>query len=342
MSDSKKTTALLAKVSRLKQIDETWEGASRLGRCWITPKRKPPYRPYLIFFTRPSGVILCNQVLETEPTSDQIFEYLLQAMHRPMLGAGRACRPKRIYLNNPDHVAEIAPRLKPLEIDCQYRATLPIVNRTLASLEKSMNRGQAPFPGLLNIPSATPPLVNHLYELAAEFYRTTPWRWLDDSYPIEIHYPVEGKPRYAVVMGSGGEIFGLSVYDSLADLKLIYNPQLTHRQTSQQITWLVFYFDEAIAMSFDDLDNIEKYGWPVVNETAYPIFGRTTKQSTIIPPTAADMFWLEGALTGILTYFHDHKQIKNGILQPAEITMTVDILGTKSQLKLRLPAFERG
>ncbi|MDJ0706502.1 MAG: hypothetical protein QNJ46_24795 [Leptolyngbyaceae cyanobacterium MO_188.B28] len=41
-------------------------------------------------------------------------------MRRPMLGAGRACRPKRIYLDNPDQVAELAPRLEPLEIDCQY------------------------------------------------------------------------------------------------------------------------------------------------------------------------------------------------------------------------------
>ena len=203
-----------------------------------------------------------------------------------------------------------------------------------------MNPGRETIPGLLSVPSATPPLVQHLYELAADFYRATPWKCLDDRHPIEIRYPLEGNPRYAVVMGSGGEIFGLAVYDTLADLKLIYNYQLTPQQISRRNTWVILYFDEATAMSFDDLDDAEKYGWPVVNETAYPILGRTTKRGTIVPPTAADMFWLEGSLAGILTYFHNHKQIKNGILQPDEMTLTVNTLGIKTQLQLRLPALD--
>ena len=141
-------------------------------------------------------------------------------------------------------------------------------------------------------------------------------------------------------MGSVGDVFGLAVYNTLADLKCIYNHPLTPKQISQRNSWLLLYFDEAMAMSFDDLDNTEKYGWPVVNETAYPIFGRTTKGGTIAPPTAADMFWLEGSLAGILTYVHTHKQLKNGMIQPAEMTLTVDNLGTKTQLQLRLPAFD--
>lgn len=94
MPERKKITTLLAKVSRLKQRDEIWEGTSRLGRYWITPENKPSYRPYMMLFTRPSGAILCNQVLATPPTADQMFEQLLKAMRRPLLGAGRPGRPK--------------------------------------------------------------------------------------------------------------------------------------------------------------------------------------------------------------------------------------------------------
>ena len=83
-----------------------------------------------------ASITPCNKVLETAPTPDQVFEHLLRAMHRPMLGAGRACRPKMIYLDNPDHVAELTPHLSALEIGCKYRSTLPVIDRTLTSLEK--------------------------------------------------------------------------------------------------------------------------------------------------------------------------------------------------------------
>lgn len=237
-------------------------------------------------------------------------------------------------------MAELAPRLIALEIDCEYRSHLPVLELNLAALEERINQGREPIPGLLSVPTVTPPLVQHLYELAADFYRAKPWRWLSDLHPIEICYPIKGKPRYAVVMGSGGEVFGLAVYDTLADLQFIYEPLFISQEIGQQNNKVVFYFDEAPAMSFDDLDDAEKYDWPVMNESAYPIFGRSTQQGTLGPPTAADMFWLESALEGILNYVHHHKQIENGIVQPAELTLLVNTLGTKAELKLRLPVFE--
>ena len=140
-------------------------------------------------------------------------------------------------------------------------------------------------------------------------------------------------------MGSGGEIFGLAVYDSLKDLKRIYNQPLQLQPASPQSSCLMFYFDEAIAMAFDDLDDAAQYGWPITNETAYPIFARSTRQDTLTTPSTADLFWLEGAIEGILTYYNHHQEIEQGRVQPAELTLPVNTLGAKTQLKLRLPAF---
>jgi len=336
MSSDQRTDRLLEKVRRLRQSSETWEGTSRLARIWTTPRNQPPYRPYLILVANTAGAILRSQVLEKSPTPDQMFEELLNAMLHPALGAGKARRPKVLNLDDPDYVSALAPRLADLEVSCQHRTSLPSVKNALSSLERYTNRGK-PIPGLLTIPSVTPPLVGHLFELAADFYRATPWRWLDDSHSMEIRYPPDGVPRYAVVMGSGGQIFGLAVYDTLDDLRLIFEPHLSHQQVTRRATWLVLFFESAMAMSFDDLDAMVKYGWSVPHESAYPFFGRTTKNGELDLPTKEDLFWMEAALAGILTYLPEHK---HNFLQPAERTLTVTTISGKAQLSLKLPAFE--
>lgn len=336
MASDKRIDRLLEKVRRLRQSDETWEGSSRLGRTWITPRNQPPFRPYLILVANTTGAILCSQVMEQAPTPDQLFEQLLNAMLHPALGSGRARRPKVINLDDPDYVSALTPRLADLEVRCQHRISLPSLQNALASLERGMNRGE-PIPGLLTIPSVTPPLVGHLFELAADFYRATPWRWLDDNDSMEIRYPLDETPRYAVVMGSGGEVFGLAVYDTLEDLQLVFEPQLSSQQLMRRSTWLVLFFEEAMAMSFDDLDAMAKYGWSVPGERAYPVFGRTTKTGEIGLPTKADLFWMEAALAGILAYLPEHKQ---NFMRPVEKTLTVTTISGKTQLHLKLPAFE--
>jgi hypothetical protein len=88
MSSDQCLDRLLEKVQRLRQSNETWEGASRLGRTWITPRNMPAYRPYLILVTNTAGAILRSQVMEESPTSDHMLEELLNAMLHPALGSG--------------------------------------------------------------------------------------------------------------------------------------------------------------------------------------------------------------------------------------------------------------
>jgi hypothetical protein len=256
-----------------------------------------------------------------------------------MLGAGRARRPKLIYLDDIDLVAALAPRLVGLDVRCEYRQSLPALKDALYSMETRLNRRE-PTPGLLKLPSVTPPLVGHLWELAADFFRAAPWRWLNDSHPMEIRYPPEDKPRYAVVMGSGGEVFGLAVYDALDDLSIMYRRDISPRQAARMATWSVLFFEEATAMNFDDLDAMAKYGWPVAAENAYPVFGRTTGAGEIVAPTRQDVFWMEGALAGVLAYLRKHGQVHQDLLQPVEVTLYVATIGGEVPIYFRVPGFE--
>lgn len=336
LSPPKRRTSTFDKVLRLPQHEEAWEGTSRIARLWIVPRNKAPYRPYMIMFVSAEKGVLRTELVDSPPAPARLFDELLNAMHRPHLGAGPARRPSIVYLDNAEHVAALSPRLAELNVRCEFRRVLPALNLMFDEIQKGIN-GREPPPGLLSIAEVTPPIVAHLYQLAAEYFRLAPWRWLNDMHPIKICYPHGAPPRYAVVMGSGGEIFGLAVYDSLEDLRQAYM-NLPLAQLYKSRTWLALYFDEAMAMSFDDLEAMEKYQWPIASEHAYPIFARTTRNGELTVPDKRDIFWLEGALAAILAYFAQRKKERRHVAEPAEVTLTIATISHEEKVDLLIPA----
>src|SRR5439155_1062717 len=130
--------------------------------------------------------------------------------------------------------------------------------------------------GLVSIPSVTPEQLGQLYHLAAQFYQASPWAWFHDHHPFAITCPPEDSPRYAIVMGSGGEVFGLAVYDRLADLRSMFVPPGLPRQRARRCTWSVLFFEAAPAVCFVYLDAESANDMPVSAPIAYPVFGRTS------------------------------------------------------------------
>jgi hypothetical protein len=339
MFNSKDIKRRRQKVLTLPQTDEMWEGTIRRSPSWVFPRRKQPYRPFLILVASKTGKILGTNSQEARPTDDEILGEILLRMLRPAIGAGKARRPKVLWLDNPDHVALLETPLAELEIRCEFRPSLKVLDDFLHMMERQMTQ-RKPSPGLLKISSVTVPLVSQLYKLADSFYRSKPWYWLNDNHPIEIRVLPEKKPRYAVVMGSGGEVFGLSVYDSLDDLKMMYQlDTLSHEQVARRGSWLVLYFDEATSMRFDDLDAIEDHEWPISDEKAYPFFGRTTRTLDLDSPSRSDLMWMEGALAGIMAYLekHKHKQSPFVLDQPSDDLLSVQGVGRQLKVDLRFP-----
>lgn len=240
MSDEKRKNQRLQKAQTLRQTHETWSGTCGRAPFWIVPDDIAPYRPFLFCLADESSKVLRTNTFEQEPSTNEIFAEVLHGICRPMLGSGRARRPKVLFLDNSDLVDALTPLLSDLGVRCEFRHSLPILKELLYSMEKQINRRE-PIPGLLTIPSITKPFLGHLYELAADFYAATPWYWLNDMNPIAICVTPDKEPRYAVVMGSGGEIFGLAVYDSLDDLLAIYDSSLSNQQLTKKSSTLVLF-----------------------------------------------------------------------------------------------------
>ena len=118
MSENRRVSRQLNRARRLKQRDETWEGTIRLGRVWITPRDKPPYRPYLNVLVSSTGAVLRTEILDEPPTPGQVFDMLLRTMRHPMPGAGRPRRPKVVYLDDPEYVTALVPWLADLDVRC--------------------------------------------------------------------------------------------------------------------------------------------------------------------------------------------------------------------------------
>jgi hypothetical protein len=229
-------------------------------------------------------------------------------------------------VDHPDDVAALTPWLAALQVQCVYRHPLALADAVITDMERRIGKYK-PMPGLLSLPSVTPPLLGHLYQLAAQLYQATPWRWLNDHHPLAIRCGPEDPPRYAVVMGSGGAVFGLAVYDTLDDLQLMYQSPLSPKQLAQRSTWFVLFFEEATAMRFEDLDAMAQYDWPVATPQAYPMFGRTTPTQELVLPATSDLLWMEGALAGLVAYIDRHLEQRHGGLHPSDVTVSVPLVG---------------
>jgi hypothetical protein len=271
-----------------------------------------------------------------KPTSDQLLEVLCKAMRRPMIGSGKRIRPARILSDDAELVQELAPQLAEVGVQCEYRASLPLLDDLSLMLTAGPRLKQEPVPGLLSIGGAAEPLLHEFFTAAAAYYRQSPWQRIENWDPIEVRYPPESPPRYALVLGSGGEFFGLSLYESRDHLRLVFsNPE--PERTCEQVPWVSVVFEEAMTMAFEDLDAIEKYGWPVAGERAYPATFRTTPPGEWGLPSALDLAWLAAALRAIPDFLVRHAVTSRGLPRPAEAIFSLPEAHGNHKVALHYP-----
>jgi len=327
----------LEKIRQLKQTDEVWEGTTRLARMWITPKNASPYRPYHLMFVSDTDRVVLTKLEDAPPTPNQVLDAFFKTMRRPALGAGRKRRPQVLALDDQEMVQVLTPRLAEISVQCEYRRELPFATYALQELERHVNRKFPAPPSLLSISGVTIPLLGNIFSAAADFYRLSPWKKLRDEIPIEIRYPPDAAPRYAVIMGAAGESFGISVNDSRSDLKRMFT-SIAPLQLANEISWLTLTYEIPLFFSFDDLDAISRYNWPVVNERAYPSVARVGPDADFHLPTRQDMLWMEAALPALAEFCKNHLRLNHrGRVQATKCNLTVPTLNGSAQVALRIP-----
>lgn len=323
---------LKEKLLKIKQDDVTWQCTLRRAPMWITPKNEPAYRPFiLLILDQDRQQILKTEIQNERPAPQWVLEQLLKTMQGASLFTLlKKHRPKRISIDDPALAAHCAPELSGLGITCNLRASLPETEEALLEMDAHANQ-RDPRPGLLSIKGVTAPLLAELYAAAAGFHKAAPWEKLENWMPIEIRYPADGPARYALILGSGREFYGLSLYASPEDLAVM----LEQAPRTQPITWLSVVFEDMTLMPFSDLDAIEQYGWPVVGPSAHPLVFKPTDEDFSDLPTAADVSLLAAALRAIPIFLRE--QLVSPLLS-AQASLTLPGVYGNQQIKLDFPA----
>ncbi|MCX6082298.1 MAG: hypothetical protein NTW32_22450 [Chloroflexi bacterium] len=332
-------TNLLNKLLKIRQSKATWQCTVRLAPFWITPKKQAAYRPFILLVVdQDSDIILKTEIITARPDTQAVLEQLYKTMQGSMFNLLQGQRPARISIDNAELAQACLPQLAELGIRCDYRGSLSELNTALVELETNMNQRE-PIPGLLSVPGASVPLVAELFAATAEFYRQAPWRWIENFVPIEVHYPADNeRARYALVLGSGGEFYGISLYESMADLEMVFS-NTPGKPISEPMTWTSIILEAATTMSFADLDAIERFGWPVAGDNAYPLAMKLisgTDESEV--PSAPELSWLAAALRALPVFLVKHLHADRGLPQPAQAILPLPGIHSNQQIMLRYPA----
>lgn len=326
----------LSKAAGLPQGSAVWQATARRAPLWITPKKQPPYRPYIIMVADASSErIRQSSIEEDPPTAQRVLAVLVDAMTNPVVGGGKRGRPARLLIDSPEFAEALAEPLAGIGIRCEHQAVLPQMKALLHQMEAHLTRRQ-PRPGLLTIPGVTQPLVAELFAAAAEFNRLAPWRWMSNAQALTVRYPAESPPRYIVILGNGGEEFGLALYPSLEALRVQFSdpdPRHAHRElTATSLT-----FDEPTTLAFEDLDALERYGWEIAHARAFPLLMKISPPGKVTLPNAGEIALLAAALRTIPGFVVDELHADSGRPEPAQAAYPLPNVHANQQIALSYP-----
>ncbi len=329
------------KVRNLKQKDEIWEVVVRPARTWVRSRKEDPYRPWYVLVISNEDKIIRHDMAKDKPSTQELSESIFRAMRRPMLGSGRKRRPAKILFDDQEIYDEISPILAEIEVESEKKIALIHANSLLKELDRKFSKDDDIAP-LMGISSVTVPLLGKIFEAAAAYYRLAPWGLVPaEEFAMEIRYPADAEPRYAIIIGYAGESFGLSINDSWDDLKAFIKHAHFNSPMPSKLSTMSFTFKGNFFLSFDDLDAIETYGWDIPDEKAYPSIMRYSTKNDFQPPTPKDIYWLEGALPAITEFFTDDYDPDEFLLNfgknQIEYNTIVHTLGGVEHVKITLP-----
>jgi hypothetical protein len=229
------------------------------------------------------------------PGPEQAYAVLLAAIQTPQTGA--AHRPTEVQVRREEWQAALAPRLGPLGVRCVTEAALEEIDAVFEGLGGCL--AQAGRPGLLDMPGVTPEAVGSFFDAAALFAEQAPWLRVGER-PIEVRCPrFESGPWYAVILGQGGMVRGLILYDTLEALQRVRRGELSGEESARQTSCLAVVYGPAADLTEVDRLAVLEHGWRVDTPDAYPSVYRLDPGLNTRPPLAWELALLEGCLRAL-------------------------------------------
>jgi tetratricopeptide (TPR) repeat protein len=296
----------LARLKRLPNRGDVWMADCRQVPMYIKSNRGQPARPWIILVVNLSQhLILAQQISEEQPTSEQLWDTLAEAMQKPFMGAKQ--RPAELQLRGGFGWEELQPAMEELGIHIVIQEELGPITQIIDQLAESLG-GEQP-PALVDRPDLSMEQIGRFYEAAAEFYRQAPWRRLGYENAVRIECPqIEGGPWFAVLMGQSGMTMGVAIYDNLNLLKRLWSHDLSDKENAELTVATTVTFGDVNEIALADLDAAREHGWPVARPDAYPSVFRKERGMSMRPPSAEELELVEASLHALPEFVKRRQQ----------------------------------
>jgi tetratricopeptide (TPR) repeat protein len=332
-------TARLA-PSVLPQREDSWVFAIRKLRTWIADESEEPVRAIMMLLVnRTEGMILASEIVK-KVSSRNIQKFLIKAMTHPDKKMGmQPGRPARIIFEDQKLFKTITPVLQEIQIRAIFYPKSEAVDEVVRELETYMSEGLPEIPGLFSGKGVNRTVAAALFEAAAEFYRQAPWVQLGNDDFLAVRISPRNEQQYICVLGQAGVEYGLALYKHWEDIELLYRAHDHPLEIVPEGGMHSLLFNPINMISFDDLDDIERYGWDVAGPQAYPFPAIFLSNEGVARPDLEEIHCYEALLRAIPELVKNQLQ-KNpqGEIDPLETKLTVMTSGGSRTVEFKYPA----
>ena len=285
------------------QIGDVWLGSVGKLPAWIQVEGKMCRPTVLMVVDATNDLILTTELTQNEPPADWLWTGIQSAICRPVVGEPH--RPGVVQVSSDEELFDLGPRLESIGVRCVANDDSRKIDEMLADLSERV-AGSRRMKSLVGSPGVTRDQLDGFFAAAADFYRQAPWRRIPADTIIRIETDAfSSRIWYAVVMGQMGMQLGIALYEDLELLQEILTGRMSEQETARRTSALSLTFGEAFDISPEDYDAIEKHGWPVAAEEAYPSVMRVNPGFAIRTPLSWEIDLLEGCLRALPSFLEN-------------------------------------
>lgn len=282
-------------VERLKaqpqQADDVWFGGLIRLPAWEPNAQGVPRRLWvLIVLSSRKGTLHHSDPMAAEKITSAVALDVLAKMATTRNLAGY--RPGTLQIDDAALAESLEEWLADADIQVRHEPLPPPVQEILTKFQQVTKEDQPP--GALTGKGVTVEKMQSFASAAKEFAKAAPWRYLSDADLIHVESPKPPKGfEYFVVMGSGGEVYGLSFFSSQThyDDMVDRGPNAVYSRGA----WTL-YLDPIDELPVEDADLWEDHNLPVADTWSYPLPHKIGPGDQLKRPDARQLAFLEGLL----------------------------------------------
>ena len=305
------------RLKKLPRQFESWQAEVRQFGPKVEEEGEVFHPWVILVMGRDDESVLLQEMTIEEPTPDQLWDSLVQAMEKPRTGKPR--RPTQLKIRQDGRLIDLIDHLEEVGIKVAPTERLDLIDSMIASVEENLD-GEEPG-SLLEVPGIGPMEVAAFHNAAAEFYRRSPWRSICDGMAIRVecdHF--DDGLWYAVLMGHGGMTFGLTLYDELEILERTWSGELSEEERFEETVALTVTYESKRDIPDADLDAIEEFNFEVAGPRAYPTIFRKERGMNMRSPEPWELELMEACLRAIPDFVAAHPA---GDLEEQAVSVTV-------------------